>query len=157
MALGTDVVVSVWVGQGPGNPNLNLRSAVLNGGQGLAITDLNTLIGNVAMTRRRVTVTSPWADGNVQIWSVRDKEAITMTVACLAYDHTTLQGLIADVIGAFDRPNYDLSLNLDGVQYAWNCDNADWSIDMNQPFWHFYSAYIKLSIPRNPVPLVGPV
>lgn len=155
--LGGDVAPGLSVSQPSPYGALNLLSARSNGGVGLVCTDPTNLIASVAMTRRRVMVTSSFTDGQTQVWSVRDKSSLTMTIACLAYDHATLQTLIAAVVGAFDQPSYLLTLTLDGIGYRWNCDNADWSVDFNQAFWHFYSAYIHLSIPRNPVPNVGPI
>lgn len=111
-------------------------------------------IGPGEQTWRRNTVESTFVSGRVLTHAVRDTANISLAVRVTSDTPANLHTKINAMTQAFSQFSYTMTVLIDGVQYTWNCEPADWAIGDGGNFQDLHlrsnTQYVRLSIPRRP-------
>lgn len=107
-------------------------------------------LGSQQVTRRRVTVTSPFYDGEYEVGSVKEnvKETVTLWVRAPSQSQLTEHLLLLEDI--FSQSVYNLRKTLDEDREVWVCYSADYSIDRGHINLHNCMALFSAEVPRLP-------
>lgn len=117
--------------------------------------------GPGSKTFRRETATSPYVRGRFLIGAVPDVQTAVLNVWVGGSSATDLASKVSTLLAAFEQRSYTLQAVIDGVTYQWACETADSVIGTGGTFDAFdlgaFQQVVHLSIPRDPLPVAGPV
>jgi hypothetical protein len=113
----------------------------------------STMSGSVNWERQQVS--APWVDGDFTIARRRGNTTENISVYVSGTDQADLNTNIGTLIGAFTQDRYTLMITIGTQQHAWDCEAADYTVEMDTP--HFVAKYVvvKFAIQRKPVALSG--
>ena len=102
------------------------------------------------VTRRRMTVTSPFFDGEYETHSVREnvKEEVQIYVTSPSQSQLVEEILLLEDI--FTQSVYNARKTLDEAREVWICQSADYTIDRSHIQAHNCRAVFTAQIPRLP-------
>jgi hypothetical protein len=113
-----------------------------------------TFFGGTA-TWDKKTVSSPVVEGDITTHRRRGNimESLTVYVAGSSIGDTMAN--IRTLVDAFTQDRFSLSINIGTSNNQWDCEAADYSVQMDNA--HIYNKYVVVtfSIPRKPIPLEG--
>jgi hypothetical protein len=111
-------------------------------------------IGSV--TWRRESVTSPYVHGRIPVHEVKDAAESSLVVHCFgetsAAAMTNLGVLLEAFTGQWD---YSIALNVDGVNYQWRCERADYEVGFITETILAKLIPVSFTFHRHPIPLQG--
>lgn len=118
-------------------------------------------LGPGPRTYRRETVTSPYVRGRFLVDRQLDTHDATLDVWVYGSGASQLATRIATLLTAFDQLTYNLQVVIDGVTYEWKCEPADAAVGNGGvfDFWDLgaFQQVVHLIIPRDPLPVAGPL
>lgn len=109
--------------------------------------------GTVAWDRQQVS--APWVDGEITVARRRGNVMEPLAVYVAGTNQSSLNSNIQTLIAAFTQDRYTLSITIGGQQHDWDCESADYSVQVSAP--HLKSLYVPVTfqIMRKPAPLTG--
>lgn len=113
----------------------------------------NIMGGTVQWDRK--TVSSPWVDGDITVSRRRGNVQDNISVYVTGTSQANLQSNIATLIAAFTQNRYTLQIQIGDATYAWDCETADYSIQMDTVHFHARYVVVTFTIPHKPALLVG--
>jgi hypothetical protein len=109
-----------------------------------------------AVSWRRDNVTSPYVHGHIPVHEVMDAAESSIDVYVLGETHGALNANLGALLTAFTQQYaYVLGLNVEGVNYQWRCDRADFEIGFATETLVARFLPVKFTFYRHPIPLVG--
>lgn len=109
------------------------------------------------ITWRREQVQSPYVAGKITVGRVLDAVDTTVAVEVTAANHATLQARVATLIEAFTQDLFYMTFTLDGTEYKWKCEAADYGMNWEHTRLHAKSTLVAFQFPRHPNAIGGPV
>lgn len=103
-----------------------------------------------SQTWRRMSVSSPYVDGEYTVNATRGRVEERFGVQVYAEDQQTLQENIGLLVDAVSQFRFQLRLEMDEAVYIWQCEAADYTLDFNQSRMMAKRALVNLLIPRSP-------
>lgn len=133
--------------------DLSLADLNINDSTNYRIAGPEIMAGQVSWDRQQIN--SPWVEGDITISRRRPNVNSQLTVYVAGTDQANLMTNIRTLVSAFSQDRYTLQINIGSAVNQWDCEAADYSVQMDTA--HVYGKYIPVSfnIPRNPVPLSG--
>lgn len=110
-----------------------------------------------ATTWQRTTADSPWVHGDVEIHRVKSAAVIEVGLYISGVSVAELNQYKTVLAQAVEQTRFQYHRIRDGIETAWLCRSADYSIGSPYLLERQLVCRAKLIIPRNPVPLVGVV
>jgi hypothetical protein len=109
--------------------------------------------GTVQWDRR--TVNSPWVEGDITVSRRRGNTMENLVVYVSGSSQSDLQSNIATLVSAFNQNRYTVQIQIGNANWAWDCEAADYSVQMDTP--HINALYVvcTFNIPRKPIALAG--
>ena len=114
-------------------------------------------IGGQSITWRKTEVTSPYVEGKFLVHAVKDMASANLTVWVTGYPfnaHATgqnqLQNNIDALIAPFEQMSYQVRYSFGNSQITWDCQTADYSVEMSREYVHAMMVPVKFTIPRFP-------
>lgn len=105
---------------------------------------------------RREAATSPYVHGSIPVHEVKEQVDASIEVHVLAETHEELNTNLATLLEAFtDQYTYELSLTVEGQEYRWRCDRADYQIAFATPTLNALVLPVSLAFTRHPIPAAG--
>jgi len=103
---------------------------------------------------RRVTVSSPFVDGNHEVSSVLDSRTAEVTVRLIGSTWAAVQALYAALMAAVEASSWLLEVEIDGVSEVYRASPADsvagtTTVEITHAF-----RTVSLTIPVQPTPYV---
>lgn len=131
--------------------------AIVTATYDVAIDDAGSLsAGTIAW--RRLTAESAFTSGRTLIQAVKDTTSLALLITVTGADLATVQANVSTLLSAVWQTSYQLSLTLDsGATYTWNCEPADATVGFNHSHVLGRACPVVLSIPRDPIPVAGPI
>lgn len=115
---------------------------------------LSTGFGPGGSSSRRQTVESPFLPGRFLVAAVADVATAQVPVIAQADTAADLQDRLETLIAAFWQLSYTITLDFDGVAYAWTCERADYVIGdsgaLSGPFLSQHAQLVTFTVPRSP-------
>jgi hypothetical protein len=108
--------------------------------------------GTVAWERNQVS--SPWVDGDITISRRRPNVQENLQVNILGSDQGVMLANIQTIVEAFTQDEFVLTIGLDGNQYWYGCEAADYSIEWGIKM-HSNQCMVTFMLPRKPIALAG--
>lgn len=134
---------------------LGLGDLNINDGNTYTLAGPQIMGGTVTWDRRQVS--SPWVDGDVTVArrraNVQDQLTFYVGGSSTANMNLNLQNLI----WAFTQDRYTLSITVGSQQFAWDCEAADYSVQIDTPHMKALYVAVTFTIPRKPAALSGAV
>lgn len=116
-------------------------------------------IGPGAVSWRRETAKAMYAHGGTLVTAVKDLQVFPMGVRVRASSAATKETRLAVLLAAFSQFSYTVITTINGIDYTWVCQPADWSTGEGGEFDKFYEmvhmTQVDLSITRSPTPSTG--
>lgn len=110
------------------------------------------------VTWQRTKITSPWVDGEVTTQRFRLNPTETIGVEIVAETQQQLDLGTEEVLAAFLQDNFVLTVTVDGGQYSYACEAADYTAaQWTTPRLTAKQGQILFSLPRQPVQLSGAI
>lgn len=110
---------------------------------------------------RRQTAESPFVHGRILVGQSLDTEIATLHVLVEASTSAELTTRMTALLERMEQPSYVLQVDIDGVTYRWQCECADSAIGDGGLFKALdlmrYQQALRFTVPRQPVPLDGPM
>lgn len=102
---------------------------------------------------------SPFVSGQQLVNAILDNTTMYLRMLVKGTDQADAQANLQDIIVAVtEQFTFQVSITLDGIAtYAWNCFPAEYQIAFNQWMWFGPYPPLYLSIPRDPIPVSGPL
>lgn len=146
------LVTRDWLGLGP----LEVNDQV-------AYRSAPELLGTqVSWNNNRVG--SPWIDGEFTVSRTRGMveepvgvEVTGRTLPNQVLTGSRLQANFAALIDAFTQDSYTLTVTIDGVVYAYECEAAGYQVTWSGPRFMARRGKIAFTVPRQPAPVLGGV
>lgn len=125
----------------------------INDGTSYRIAGPSILGGTVTWDRK--TVSSPDVDGDFTIH--RRRPNVTDMLAIYVKGTTTadLMAKIKTLANAFSQDRYTLAINIGAAANQWDCEAADYSVELDTAHVHALYARVTFNIPRRPEPIQG--
>jgi hypothetical protein len=111
------------------------------------------------VTWNRNQVTSPFIDGAITTYRTKQMVTDTVNIEVLTTTYTGAMTSLRTLVQAFTQDTYNLQIGI-GVSTAalqYQCEAADYTMDWTNSRWVAKHLSISFSVPRNPVPILGPV
>lgn len=109
------------------------------------------------VSRRRETVIAPYVHGAYEVGSVKDEVEMSMQVFVTGADDDAVQSNVDSLLDAFNQSTYVVRRDLNGTAWAWTCRAADYGINWDFAHEERRLTRVVLSIPRSPIPFLGPL
>jgi hypothetical protein len=102
---------------------------------------------------------SPFVAGQQLVNFVPDLTTMYLRFLVKGSDQEDAQANLAAIIQAcILQPSYQVSITIDGIAtYTWNCYPAEYQVVFNQWAWFGPLPPLYLAIPRDPIPVSGPI
>lgn len=109
--------------------------------------------GTVQWDRKQAS--APWVEGDVTVSRRRTNVSESVRVYVTGTDQSDMQTNIATLVDAFTQDRYTLQIQIGNTNWAWDCEAADYSVEMETA--HLNSLYVMCSflVPRRPLMLAG--
>lgn len=118
-------------------------------------------LGPGARLWRRQTVESPYVHGRILVGQSLDAMVATLHVRVEGSSAAQLETRMGALLAAMEQPAYVLEVVVDGVTYQWQCECADSAVGDAGLFGMFemaeFQQVLRFTVPRQPVPLDGPL
>lgn len=113
-----------------------------------------TVMGSSVQWERK-TASSPWVDGDVTVARRRPSVRDTVSVYVTGTDQANMQTNITTLVTAFTQDRYTLQIQIGNANWAWDCEAADYSVQMETV--HMYQKYVvcTFEVIRRPIALAG--
>lgn len=108
------------------------------------------------VTYRRQQIRSPYVEGATTVNRVRDQVQDQIAIDVLADTQAHFQTNIATLQNAFAQDTFVLTMTLDTVVWAWQCEASDYQMDWSIPRIHGLYGQIKYTLLRQPILVTGP-
>jgi hypothetical protein len=108
---------------------------------------------------KTVWADSPYVAGKQLVLATPDNAILDLRLI-IDGDGTQLgmQEAIAPIVTAIrEQLSFQVSITFDAATYTWNCWTGDYLVAMNQLWVFGYLVPMYLTLPRAPIPVVGPV
>lgn len=117
-------------------------------------------IGPGAASKRKITVTAPWVEGRFLVNAIADIQTLKVDVRVSGPDFDWLDARIMEVVAAFSQWDFNLEVQVDGVDHQWQCEMCDgWSVGQGGVIQDVevgsFTQIVTFNVPRQPTPLVG--
>jgi len=109
--------------------------------------------GTVQWDRKQVS--SPVADGDFTIHRRKTNVTETLTVYVTGSDLADMFTNIRTLISAFSQDRYTLQFNVGSAVIQWDCEAAEYSVEMDNVHLHALYTKVNFNIPRKPNPISG--
>lgn len=106
---------------------------------------------------RRLTAESPFSPGRVLVQAVPDTPTMNLRIDVIGTSLADVQTKVGTLLTAVWQASYQLSLTFDAATYTWTCEPADVTVGFNYPHIFGLACPVVLSIPRDPIPVAGPI
>jgi hypothetical protein len=107
---------------------------------------------------KMVWADSPFVAGKIPVLATPDNSTLNLRLIIDGTSMADAQSKIAPIIQAIrGQLSYQVSVTLDSATYTWLCYTGDYTVAFNQMHTFGYLVPMYLSLPRNPVPVAGPV
>ena len=107
---------------------------------------------------RRETAKSPYVDGGIVTGAVKDLVEGGINIDVSGADHSALRTNLDTLITAVTEQRYfDLYFTVNGAEYAWKCDRADYATGFVHERLHAIYLPVAITFTRAPTPVSGPV
>lgn len=137
-----------------GMPDLDLRSDVAN------FELLRDGWGPGSITWDRKKVTSPFVHGDFMVSARKEQMEAPLGFRVVGADRNTTLTRCGVLMDAFSQSDYLVTFEIEGVTFSWSCQPADMVFGDSgylQPFHlRAFKQEVHLSVPRYPIPVVGP-
>lgn len=80
---------------------------------------------------RRQATSSPFTNTRTLVARTVDVDTRDITIRCRTVGTVTYQQKMNTLAQAFSQFSYTLDFDLQGVEYGWLCETADWSVGQN--------------------------
>lgn len=114
-------------------------------------------IGSQATSWRRTEAQSPYVEGKFLIHAVKDMSSVNLTVWVSGYPQNThsagqnqLQTNIDALINPFEQMSYQVKYTAGDTQITWDCQTADYSVEVTKDYLYAMYVPVKFTIPRFP-------
>jgi hypothetical protein len=103
----------------------------------------------------RKQVSSPIVDGEFTTHRRRTNVTESLAVYVAGSDTADMFTNIRELVSALTQDRYTLQFNIGSAVIQWDCESAEYSVEVDTP--HMVARYAKVtfSIPRKPLPLAG--
>lgn len=110
---------------------------------------------------RRQAVSSPYVDGSFLVNATRDQVTTPLGIRVTGSSRTDCMNKVGTLCRAFEQFSYELTITVDGTDFTYTCDPADYSWGEGGALQTFhikaYKQEVNFMIPRSPIPVAGPV
>ena len=103
----------------------------------------------------RVTISSPYVDGDVTVTRRRTNVSDQLAVYVEGTDTANMFANIRTLIDAFSQDRYTLQINIGASSNQWDCEAADYSVVVDTPHMVAKYAVVNLNVLRKPNALTG--
>jgi hypothetical protein len=141
--------------------DLSLSALVTTTGGDLDINDTTnyrvvgpTVFGGTVQWDR-TSVSSPVADGDFTTHRRKANITENLSVYVTGDDLSDMFTNIRALIVAFTQNRYTLQFNIGSAVIQWDCEAADYSVEVDNAHMHALYAVCNFSVPRKPNPLSG--
>jgi hypothetical protein len=107
------------------------------------------------VTWNRNQIGSPYVDGQVTTHRTRGNVVEKVGVEILAGSTADLKAKTDAIISAFIQDYFVLTATIDGQQWSYACEAADYQQAFTGPRMFARQGQVLFDVPRRPVPLVG--
>lgn len=116
-------------------------------------------LGAGPVTWRRRESQSPYVHGSLLVGAVKENPIMPMTILVEGDDAADLIEKTALLLRAFEQFRYRVGLTINGQEYEWYCQPADYSSNNNGTFrashMREHVQVYSFRIPREPTPIEG--
>lgn len=106
---------------------------------------------------RRAEVESPYVEGTYTTTRVKGMGQGQVKIDVRAANHADAQSNVQTLIDAFTQSTFVFTLALNGTQYSWNCEAADYGMGFTHEHLHAIVIPVVFSFPRFPTAAQGPI
>jgi len=103
----------------------------------------------------RQTASAPWVEGDVTVSRRRGNVSESLRVYAAGSDQSNLQSNIATLVNAFTQDRYTLQIQIGNANWAWDCEAADYSMEMETTHLNALYVVCNFMVPRRPIALAG--
>jgi hypothetical protein len=114
-------------------------------------------IGSQATSWRRTETQSPYVEGKFLVHAVKDMTSVNLTVWVSGYPQNThasgqnqLHANIEALIAPFEQMSYQIKYSMGDTQTTWECQTADYSVELSKEYVYAMYVPVKFTIPRFP-------
>jgi len=107
-------------------------------------------LGNVATSWRKTEVQNPYVEGKFLVHAVKEMVTEDIKVWVSGSSQSLLRDNIDAIVDQFSQLSYQVKFNFGNSQITWNCQTADYSIEMTREYMHAMYVPVKFSVPRFP-------
>lgn len=111
-------------------------------------------IGPGGLDHDKVHATSPFVDGDFLVHKRKTMQNIPLSVNVKATSASQLHSRIATLTEAFEQFQYVIQVVIDGKEFVWTCETANWSIGSGGAWEDLklrsYIQTVSLDVPRFP-------
>lgn len=123
----------------------------LNAGRAVNGYELeSTTRGQVSITWRKQTASSPYVDGTYTTLAVRENPEETVNVWVYGNDQSDREKKIQTLVNGFGSPSYTLAFTLESMTETWTCQPSDYSIDRRRELNFVHMALLSVKVDRFP-------
>lgn len=106
---------------------------------------------------RRESATSPFTHGRTLIGATLDVELAEVMIRVKGTSMSHLDSNLAALLRAFEQFAYALTIVIDGVTWTWQCEPADYTLQLSKFHMMARIHEVTFTVPRNPIPTAGSV
>jgi hypothetical protein len=107
------------------------------------------------VTRERKSVSSPYVHGDIPVHSRKTSVTEPFAVYVMGESQSELQQNLVVLIDAFSQFQYNILLSVDGTEYLYLCEAAEYQIEWEHAHWHAQKVVVRFNVPRNPIAVTG--
>ena len=110
-----------------------------------------------AVSWRREQVESPYVESKITVGRVRDVVEAKMAIQVLGSTQAVVADNITELVEAFTQDQFTLTVTMDGTQYRWLGEAADYTMDWSRERIHSRVPLVAFGFLRHPIPVAGPI
>jgi hypothetical protein len=117
---------------------------------------LATQFLGAGVTWDRQTVASRWVDGDYTVSRRRGNVSEQIAIEIVAADMLSLRSAMTTLIEAFTQDHFTLTVTVEGVVFAYDCEAGDYTNAMwNTPRLAASRGQVVFTVPRRPIAAAG--
>jgi hypothetical protein len=110
--------------------------------------------GEISYSREQVS--SPYIHGQYTTYRTKESPNAQIVINVSSGDHTSLKSDLGTLIDAFSQEVFTLTLVMNGAQWQWQGEAANYSVGFVSERMHALNVPAGFQFPRHPIPKQGP-